>query len=125
MSVFDPLGLASPVLIVRKSMLQDVWRSGVDWDEQVKEYLPTLVPRRARVDPRCRAPAEGDVVLIVDSSSPRYSWPPDKIRKTYPGPDNQVRVVDVETTRGVLRHLISKIRSAGLRGGVEIVVTLL
>ncbi|GBP40328.1 hypothetical protein EVAR_86474_1 [Eumeta japonica] len=63
----------------------------------------------ARGDPICRAPAEGDIVLIVDSSSPRYSWPRGRIKKTYPGPDNQVRVVDVETTGGVLRRPTSKI----------------
>ncbi|GBP12278.1 hypothetical protein EVAR_75577_1 [Eumeta japonica] len=38
----------------------------------------------ARGDPICRAPAEGDIVLIVDSSSPRYSWPRGRIKKTYP-----------------------------------------
>ncbi|GBP19613.1 hypothetical protein EVAR_75585_1 [Eumeta japonica] len=79
------------------------------WQRWLREYLPTLVPRRARGDPICRAPAEGDIVLIVDSSSPRYSWPRGRIKKTYPGPDNQVRVVDVETTGGVLRRPTSKI----------------
>ncbi|GBP09122.1 hypothetical protein EVAR_77959_1 [Eumeta japonica] len=59
------------------------------WQRWLREYLPTLVPRRARGDPICRAPAEGDIVLIVDSSSPRYSWPRGRIKKTYPGPDNQ------------------------------------
>ncbi|GBP14772.1 hypothetical protein EVAR_74673_1 [Eumeta japonica] len=78
------------------------------WQRWLREYLPTLVPRRAR-RPICRAPAEGDIVLIVDSSSPRYSWPRGRIKKTYPGPDNQVRVVDVETTGGVLRRPTSKI----------------
>ncbi|GBP73979.1 hypothetical protein EVAR_87844_1 [Eumeta japonica] len=56
------------------------------------------VPRRARGNPTCRAPAEGDIVLIVDPSSPRFSWSRGKIKKTYPDPDNQVRVVDVEMT---------------------------
>ncbi|GBP58291.1 hypothetical protein EVAR_11569_1 [Eumeta japonica] len=36
MSVFDPLGLASPVLITGKCMLQDIWRSGIDWDETIE-----------------------------------------------------------------------------------------
>ncbi|GBP01955.1 hypothetical protein EVAR_91734_1 [Eumeta japonica] len=64
-------------------------------------------PPSAR-DPICRAPAEGVIVLIVDSSSPRYSWPRGRIKKTYPGPDSQVRVVDVETTGGVLRRPTSR-----------------
>ncbi|GBP58715.1 hypothetical protein EVAR_35493_1 [Eumeta japonica] len=79
------------------------------WQRCLREYLPTLVPRRARGDPICRAPAEGDIVLIIDPSSPRYSCPRGRIKKTYPGPDNQVRVVDVETTGGVLRRPTSKI----------------
>ncbi|GBP43715.1 hypothetical protein EVAR_29696_1 [Eumeta japonica] len=36
MSVFDPLGLASPVLITGKCMLEDAWRSGLDWDEIIE-----------------------------------------------------------------------------------------
>ncbi|GBP23386.1 hypothetical protein EVAR_22244_1 [Eumeta japonica] len=79
------------------------------WQRWLRKYLPTLVPLRARGDPMCRAPAEGDIVLIVDSSSPRYSWPRGRIKKTYPGPDNQVRVVDVETTDSVLQRPTSKI----------------
>ncbi|GBP11979.1 hypothetical protein EVAR_74592_1 [Eumeta japonica] len=78
------------------------------WQRWLREYLPTLVPA-GRAATLCRAPAEGDIVLIVDSSSPRYSWPRGRIKKTYPGPDNQVRVVDVETTGGVLRRPTSKI----------------
>ncbi|GBP10287.1 hypothetical protein EVAR_91944_1 [Eumeta japonica] len=57
------------------------------WQRWLREYLPTLVPAGAAT--LCRAPAEGDIVLIVDSSSPRYSWPRGRIKKTYPGPDNQ------------------------------------
>ncbi|GBP32070.1 hypothetical protein EVAR_80836_1 [Eumeta japonica] len=68
----------------------------------LKGYLPALVPGRMRGDPICRAPAEGNVALIVDQSLPRYSWPREKINNTYPDSDNQVRMVDVETTRGVL-----------------------
>ncbi|GBP81911.1 hypothetical protein EVAR_65088_1 [Eumeta japonica] len=67
------------------------------------------MPRRARSDPTCHAPAEGDIVLIVDPSSPHYSWPRGKIKKTYPSPDNQAHVVDIETTGGVLRRPTSKI----------------
>ncbi|GBP29094.1 hypothetical protein EVAR_17628_1 [Eumeta japonica] len=50
-----------------------------------------------------------DVVLIVNLLSPRYSQPRGKIKKTYRGTDNQVRVVNIETTRGVLRRPTSKI----------------
>ncbi|GBO98894.1 hypothetical protein EVAR_309_1 [Eumeta japonica] len=75
----------------------------------LKEYLPTQVPSRARSDPTYHTPAEGHIVLIVDTSSPRYSYPRGKIKKTYPDPDNQVHVVDVETTGGIFRRPTSKI----------------
>ncbi|GBP55099.1 hypothetical protein EVAR_46396_1 [Eumeta japonica] len=42
---------------------------------------------------------------LANVSMPRQSLLPD----TYPGPDDQVRVVDVETTGGVLRRSASKI----------------
>ncbi|GBP11791.1 hypothetical protein EVAR_87718_1 [Eumeta japonica] len=38
----------------------------------LREYLPTWCPPGARRPYMPRAPAEGDIVLIVDSSSPRY-----------------------------------------------------
>ncbi|XP_062704081.1 uncharacterized protein LOC134286482 [Aedes albopictus] len=39
MSVFDPLGLIAQFLMYLKILLQDVWRSGIDWDEQINESI--------------------------------------------------------------------------------------
>lgn len=36
MTIFDPLGLIAHYLSFLKVVLQDVWRSGIDWDEEVK-----------------------------------------------------------------------------------------
>lgn len=73
------------------------------WQRWVKEYLPLIMPRRiegrATNDPR-----EGDIVLIVDSTLPRNTWPRGEVIKTYPGPDGRTRVMDVRTTGGVLRR---------------------
>lgn len=33
--LFDPLGLLGPVVVVAKLILQDLWQSGVQWDESV------------------------------------------------------------------------------------------
>ncbi|XP_062557256.1 uncharacterized protein LOC134222129 [Armigeres subalbatus] len=35
MSVFDPLGLVAVILVHGKVLLQDIWRTGVDWDEPI------------------------------------------------------------------------------------------
>lgn len=37
MSYFDPLGLLSHLLVHGKILLQDVWRTGIQWDEEVNE----------------------------------------------------------------------------------------
>lgn len=35
MSIFDPLGLLSHILIHPRILLQDIWRSGISWDEAI------------------------------------------------------------------------------------------
>ncbi|XP_062714141.1 uncharacterized protein LOC134290926 [Aedes albopictus] len=39
MSLFDPLGFASFFLVHGKVLMQDIWASGIDWDEQISEHL--------------------------------------------------------------------------------------
>lgn len=39
MSLFDPLGFASPVIVRAKQILQEIWRRGTDWDEKIDEDL--------------------------------------------------------------------------------------
>ncbi|XP_058826515.1 uncharacterized protein LOC131686265 [Topomyia yanbarensis] len=39
MSMFDPLGLIAHFLMYLKVLLQDVWRSGIDWDDQINDAL--------------------------------------------------------------------------------------
>ncbi|XP_051169414.1 uncharacterized protein LOC127286854 [Leptopilina boulardi] len=37
MSVYDPLGILLPFVIRSKILIQNVWRSGISWDEELKE----------------------------------------------------------------------------------------
>ncbi|XP_062704152.1 uncharacterized protein LOC134286544 [Aedes albopictus] len=37
MTIFDPLGLIAHLLVYLKILLQDIWRSGVTWDEQIDD----------------------------------------------------------------------------------------
>ncbi|XP_062704301.1 uncharacterized protein LOC134286665 [Aedes albopictus] len=39
MAIFDPLGLISNLLIFLKVLLQEVWRAGVDWDDEIPDSL--------------------------------------------------------------------------------------
>ncbi|CAK1584528.1 unnamed protein product [Parnassius mnemosyne] len=42
MSVFDPLGLASHITVQGKSLIQQAWRLGISWDDQVPHKLDVL-----------------------------------------------------------------------------------
>ncbi|XP_055590680.1 uncharacterized protein LOC129742764 [Uranotaenia lowii] len=37
MTLFDPLGILSPYLVHGKVLIQELWRSGVGWDEQISD----------------------------------------------------------------------------------------
>ena len=37
MSLFDPLGLLAPALIHGRILMQDLWRSGLDWDAELSD----------------------------------------------------------------------------------------
>lgn len=39
MSVYDPLGLISHLLIFPKILMQEVWKSAIDWDDQISPEL--------------------------------------------------------------------------------------
>lgn len=39
MSIFDPLGLIAHFLIYLKVLLQEIWRSGTQWDEEIHDSL--------------------------------------------------------------------------------------
>lgn len=39
MSIFDPMGYLLCYTISLKILLQDIWRSGIGWDEEVNEFL--------------------------------------------------------------------------------------
>ena len=64
MSVFDPLGLLSPFTLRSKTLLQDIWRSGVGWDTVIKkeefnkwrEWLAEIEKLKSYKIPRCMSP---------------------------------------------------------------------
>ncbi|XP_072936129.1 uncharacterized protein [Epargyreus clarus] len=83
MSTFDPLGLATPVLIMGKRIIQDLWRTGVQWDEEVneeqhrawEEYAGNVKSLSCLKIPRCLAPTtrSGEVHTFVDASETAYA----------------------------------------------------
>jgi hypothetical protein len=41
-SVFDPLGFLAPIIMSAKVLLQDIWRSGCDWDDPLPQSLLSI-----------------------------------------------------------------------------------
>ncbi|XP_062703755.1 uncharacterized protein LOC115259735 [Aedes albopictus] len=87
MSLFDPLGLLAPYLIHGRTLIQDLWRSGVQWDEEMAdeefekwtrwvELLPGIselsIPRCyfGEADPLCRRTLQCHV--FTDASEAGY-----------------------------------------------------
>ncbi|KAK3734020.1 hypothetical protein QZH41_005902 [Actinostola sp. cb2023] len=59
-SVYDPLGVVAPVILVSKQILQDLCRQNIDWDEHCttmgKVESRATTPRESKDSPLCKAP---------------------------------------------------------------------
>lgn len=78
------------------------------WNRWVREYLPGLLPRSG-IQEEITPIRVGDVVIVVDGTLPRNSWPKGITEKVFPGLDGRIRVVDVKTIPGVMRRRVRKI----------------
>ncbi|XP_063389642.1 uncharacterized protein LOC134675361 [Cydia fagiglandana] len=39
MSIFDPIGYVSPISVLGKALMQEIWRTGIDWDSPIPVSL--------------------------------------------------------------------------------------
>ncbi|XP_063382133.1 uncharacterized protein LOC134668622 [Cydia fagiglandana] len=78
------------------------------WTRWLKEYLPSLKPRRNNGRQYHNLKVD-DVVLVVDPDLPRGVWPIGRIVEVFPGRDGIVRVADVATKGGLLRRPARKL----------------
>ena len=85
-----------------QDLLKHVWRR---WQ---KEWIPELNRRSKWTEPR-KDIAEGDVVLVIDPSSPRGEWPLARVLSVHPGRDGRVRVATVKVGQSVLTRPITKL----------------
>ncbi|XP_034836304.1 uncharacterized protein [Maniola hyperantus] len=79
------------------------------WKRWLLEYLPTITPKYNNGKGGFINPSIGDIVIIIDNSLPRGTWPKGEIVKTYPGPDGVIRIVDVRTVAGILKRSTSRL----------------
>ncbi|XP_055913262.1 uncharacterized protein LOC129946907 [Eupeodes corollae] len=86
MSVFDPLGFVAHFVIVGKMLLQAIWKTSIDWDDELTEDLVPLWSNWVRdlnkissVNiPRCYSPLfnlapELELHVFVDASESGYA----------------------------------------------------
>lgn len=95
-------------LYTRRRWKQVQYIADLFWSRWVKEYLPLLQERHKWRKPR-RNFAVGDVVLIIDESAPRNSWPIGRITKVIADSKGFVRRVHIKTRTNELERPISKI----------------
>ncbi|XP_043230776.1 uncharacterized protein LOC122386061 [Amphibalanus amphitrite] len=69
------------------------------WKRWLKEYLPTLINRQKWKTEKKNLQID-DVVLVVNSQSPRGYWELGRITRVYPGSDGGVRSAEVKTKSG-------------------------
>ncbi|XP_043242111.1 uncharacterized protein LOC122391871 [Amphibalanus amphitrite] len=85
-----------------QALANDVWRR---W---LKEYLPTLIPRR-KWEKNTRNLAVNDVVLMAADDAPRGHWPLGVVEQVYASEDGVVRSVLVRTATGKYRRPCTKV----------------
>ena len=92
-----------------KRWKQVQYLSDVFWKRWTREYLPMLQERMKWRSFR-RNLSVGDIVLVVDDSSPRCLWPLGRVLEVFPNKhDGCVRVARVKTKSGSLLRPISKL----------------
>ncbi|XP_035221311.1 uncharacterized protein LOC118194204 [Stegodyphus dumicola] len=71
------------------------------------EYLGMLIHRPKTVP--SRTIKKGDLVFVEDDKRKRTDWPMGRVIETYPGKDNNIRVVKVKTSNGELLRPVQRV----------------
>ena len=73
------------------------------WKRWRQEYVPTLLSRHKWLL-KTRNLRVGDVVLMMESDTPRGFWPLARVVKVFPGDDDAVRSVELRSAGGGTYH---------------------
>ena len=86
MSVYDPLGLLGPFTLQSKILMQEIWRSGVGWDDAIRDeeqvgwlkWTQNLRNMKSCSIPRCLTPknqqfSEAQLHMFCDASLKAYT----------------------------------------------------
>ena len=92
----------------RRRWRQVQYLANVFWKRWTKEYLPLLQARQKWLQPH-RNVQKDDIVLVVDNSTPRGTWPLGRIDEVFPDSDGIVRNVQVITRDSTFKRPTSKL----------------
>lgn len=93
----------------RRRWRQVQYLADVFWKRWTREYLPSLQERQ-KWEKASRNFAVGDVVLVLDDSLPRCSWPLGRVIEVFPNhSDGLVRSVRLKTKSSVLVRPVDKL----------------
>ncbi|KAL3975057.1 hypothetical protein ACER0C_023683 [Sarotherodon galilaeus] len=92
----------------RRRWRQVQYLADLFWTRWTREYLPLLQERQKWLKPR-RNFMVGDLVLLVDSSSPRNSWLMGRVVETLPDSSGIVRRLKVKTKSNILERPVNKL----------------
>ncbi|XP_072043045.1 uncharacterized protein [Amphiura filiformis] len=84
------------------------YMSDLFWRRWTREYLPQLQERQKWLRPNRNAEV-GDIVLVINESTPRNMWPLGKVVETWPNRDGFIRRVRVKTKNSILTRPVDKL----------------
>ena len=104
-----PPGVFQPTdIYAHRRWKQVQYMSDLFWRRWIKEYLPQLQERQRWTGVK-RNLVVGDLVIIMDSTAPRNSWPVGRVIQTFPDRRGFVRQVRVKTRSSCLDRPITKL----------------
>lgn len=92
----------------RKRWRQEQYFSDLFWKRWIREYLP-LLQERQRWNEKKRSLLVGDIVVTMDPSAARGSWPLCKVLTVFPDEKGCVRSVKLQTKTSVVERPVSKL----------------
>ena len=95
-------------LYARRRWKQVQYMADLFWHRWTKEYLLLLQERQKWMNVKKNLTV-GDIVLVVDPTAPRGSWPLGKVLETRPDGRGLVRSVKLQTKTSVLERPITKL----------------
>ncbi|XP_062699286.1 uncharacterized protein LOC134284451 [Aedes albopictus] len=88
------------------------------WHQWQTEYLQEL-QKENRINAPNTAIQPGRMVVVVDEFLAPVKWPLARIVNTIEGPDGLIRVVDLHTTKGIIRRPVTKICLLPFESGTQ------